>query len=54
MHIRMHNNDFDIHVLLRSVHFSAKLQKSTKIPPKVVLSVQGKLGVRIFIFISSN
>ena len=50
MYIRMHNNDFDL--LLRSVHYSAKLQIAkihTKMPKNNVLSVQGKLGVRIFI-----
>ena len=50
MHIRMHNNDFDVH--LRSVHYSTKLQ-NTKIHKNIkknkVLSVQGKLGFRILI-----
>ena len=49
MHLRKHNNDFDI--LFRNVLYSAnyKLQKSIKRPQNKVLSVQGELGVIIFI-----
>ena len=45
----MHNNDFDI--LLRSVHYLAKLQiiKIHKNAQNEVVSVQGKSGLRIFI-----
>ena len=46
----MHNNDFDM--FLRSVHYSAKLQIAkihTNAKKNKVLSVQGELGVRIFI-----
>ena len=51
MHFQMHNNDVDIlDILLTSVHYSAKLQIA-KIHKKlkIKLSVQGELGVRIFI-----
>ena len=46
----MHDNDFDI--LLRSVHYSTKLQIAKihkNAPQNKVLSVQDELGVRILI-----
>ena len=48
MHRRMHNNDFDI--VLRSVHYSAKLQiaKSIKTPKSVTNYLQGELGLFAF------
>ena len=49
MHLRAHNNDFDIH--LRNVNYSAKLQivKIHNDAKNKLLSVQHELGVRIFI-----
>ena len=50
MHLQMHNNDFDI--LLRSVHYSSKLQNAKiykNIQNNKVFTVKGKLGFRIFI-----